>query len=68
MTTINSAPSLQVQSDDRWIVFLDGIIVNGQNVSGNSALYVKQLLLQINIDVSSLVTCQVKAPVKHLRI
>ncbi|TDL24668.1 acid protease [Rickenella mellea] len=40
LSGISNAPKLNVVSKDRWIVFMDGIIVNGKNVTGNSALSV----------------------------
>ncbi|KAH8110313.1 aspartic peptidase domain-containing protein [Phellopilus nigrolimitatus] len=39
-TTISSSPRLPVVSKDRWIVLMDGIVVNGKNVTGDSAFTV----------------------------
>jgi hypothetical protein len=35
---VSNSPKLPVISADRWIVAMDGIIVNGQNKTGNSSL------------------------------
>lgn len=40
MTQINNTMQYEVKADDRWIIFLDGIIVNGQSINGYSALLV----------------------------
>ncbi|KAL5521820.1 hypothetical protein ACEPAF_2568 [Sanghuangporus sanghuang] len=40
LSTVLNAPKLNVVSDDRWIVLLDGIVVNGRNVSGGSSFEV----------------------------
>ncbi|TDL13727.1 acid protease [Rickenella mellea] len=36
LSGISSAPRLDVVSPNRWVVLMDGIIVNGKNVTGNS--------------------------------
>ncbi|TDL18837.1 acid protease [Rickenella mellea] len=36
LSGISSAPKLDVVTPDKWIIFVDGIIVNGKNVTGNS--------------------------------
>ncbi|TDL13669.1 acid protease, partial [Rickenella mellea] len=36
LSAISSAPKLDIVSTERWITFMDGIIVNGKNVTGNS--------------------------------
>ncbi|TDL18812.1 acid protease [Rickenella mellea] len=40
LSGISNAPKLNVVSKDRWVVFMDGIIVDGKNVTGNSQLSV----------------------------
>lgn len=37
LSTVSSEPKLNVISKDRWVVLMDGIIVNGQNFSGQSS-------------------------------
>ena len=37
---VQQAPVLPVVSSDRWIVLMDGMIVNGKSYSGDSSLYV----------------------------
>lgn len=39
-TAVTQASKLPVISTDRWVVLMDGMFVNGQPVSGGSALYV----------------------------
>lgn len=38
-SAITQQPELEVVSSDRWIVFMDGMIVNGQETTGLSTLY-----------------------------
>ncbi|KAI5119387.1 hypothetical protein M0805_001061 [Coniferiporia weirii] len=40
-SAISSSPRLDVVSPDRWIVLMDNLIVNGQNISGDSAFSVE---------------------------
>ena len=37
---VQQAPVLPVVSSDRWIVLMDGMIVDGKSYSGDSSLYV----------------------------
>lgn len=36
-SAISSAPNLNVVSRNRWVVLMDGMIVNGRNVTGQSS-------------------------------
>ena len=38
LTDVSNSPELDVVLADRWVVLMDGMIVNGQKLSGNSAL------------------------------
>lgn len=37
LSSISSAPKNDVISSDRWVVLMDGVVVNGKNVTGGSA-------------------------------
>lgn len=39
-TAVSQSSKLPVISTDRWVVLMDGMLINGQPVSGGSALYV----------------------------
>lgn len=42
LSGIQSSSKIDVIADtERWIVLMDGMVVNGQKVTGNSVLYVK---------------------------
>lgn len=40
MSQVQNQPSLPIISPDRFIVAMDGVVVNGQKFTGNSSLYV----------------------------
>ena len=39
-TAVSNSPQLEVIDSSRWIVFMDGIVINGKNLTGGSSLCV----------------------------
>lgn len=54
LTSIESTPKNNVVSSQRWVVLMDGVVLNGQNITGGSSLCVFSLSLSLlqgqNID------------------
>lgn len=46
LTSVSNNPKLDVVLKTRWTVLMDGVIVNGKRITGNSALSVSVFILQ----------------------